>query len=153
MRIKRGPNPGPFGDPSHYKPHLRTPFQSRCAYCRTPDVRTGGVEGMTVDHFRPESRYSHLRLVWTNLYYACWVCNSHYKRDHPTAAEEAAGERFVDPCRMDPDKHFRMRRDSSGLRFVVVPLTRPGRFTVRTLGFNERHFLRDWWAELGLEEV
>jgi hypothetical protein len=108
---------------------------------------------MTVDHFRPVSRYGHLRLAWTNLYYACSVCNSHYKRERPTSAEEAAGERFVNPCSMDPDNHFRLGRDSSGGRLVVTSSTRPGRYTIRVLGFNERRHLRDWWMELDREEV
>lgn len=148
MRVRRGRDPGPFSDHSAYKPHLREPFFCRCAYCRTPDSRLGGLEGMTVDHFWPLDRYGHLRTVWTNLYYACFVCNSHYKREHPTEEEEQAGERFVNPCTMDPDKHFRLEWDASASRFAVGTSTSAGRFTVRTLGFNVRPFLRDWWLEL-----
>jgi hypothetical protein len=108
----------------------------------------GGLEGMTVDHFWPVSRYKHLITDWKNLYYACFVCNSHYKREHPTKEEEDGGERFVNPCTMDPDKHFRLEWNVSERRFVVIPSTRAGRFTVRILGLNERSFLRDWWLEL-----
>ena len=112
MRIKRGQDPGPYSDHrryrSQYKPHLRLLFRCRCAYCLTPDDRLGGEEAMHVDHFKPESRFPELQLAWPNLYYACPVCNSQYKRDYPTAREEAEGKRFVDPCAEDPDDHFRL---------------------------------------------
>lgn len=153
MRIRRGDDPGPFSDPGNYKPALRDLFQHRCAYCRTPDSRANGLEGMTVDHFLPITRRPDLRVAWRNLYYACVVCNSHYKKDRPTLAEEAKGERFVDPCKLDPDNHFRLRRATSGRSFVVIARTKPGRFTVRTLCFNERTALRDWWMELDQEQA
>ncbi len=111
MRIERGRDPGPFCKAAQYKPHLRPLFRRRCAYCLMPDDRLGGEDGMTVDHFRPESRYHDLRLAWANLYYACSVCNSQYKRDYPTLEEERAGKRFVDPCEEDYDDHFRLVPD------------------------------------------
>ena len=108
MRIERGPSPGPLPDHTAYKPHLRPLFRFRWRYCLTPDDRLGGEEGMTVDHFKPQRRYPELRLSWSNLYYACSICNSHYKKDYPTLGEEAEGKRFVDPCEEDPDEHFRL---------------------------------------------
>ena len=69
---------------------------------------------MTVNHFKPECRFPELRFSWPNLYYACLVCNSHYKKDYPTAEEEAEGKRFIDPSEEDPDDHFRLVRDPNG---------------------------------------
>ena len=153
MRIERGPDPGPFSTHSKYKSYLQPLFRRRCAYCLTPDDRNGGSDGMTVDHFRPTSRFSHLRLAWSNLYYSCVVCNSHYKRDHPTEEEEAKGHRFVDPCQEDPDGHFRITRDpSTGTLSRVWALTDPAVFTLRILRFNSRKSLSDFWRELDLLE-
>jgi uncharacterized protein (TIGR02646 family) len=153
MRIERGPDPGPFSRHSEYKPYLQPLFRRRCAYCLTPDDRNGGLEGMTVDHFWPTSRYPYLRLAWSNLYYSCVVCNSHYKKDHPTEEEEAQGHRFVDPCQEDPDDHFRMSRDPrTGTLSRVRALTDPAVFTLRILRLNSRKALSDFWRELDLLE-
>lgn len=149
MKIERGPDPGPFTDPAQYKRYLRPLFRCRCAYCLTPDERLGGEEGMTVDHFKPERWYPQLRLEWSNLYYACPICNSHYKKDHPKPEEEAQGKRFVDPCHEDPNDHFRLVPDpETGDRCRVRPLSPAAEYTVFRLKFNSRKSLRDFWTTL-----
>ena len=149
MRIERGPDPGPFTKPTDYKAHLRPVFRERCAYCLTPDFRNGGVDGMTVDHFQPVTRYPQLRLAWSNLYYSCSPCNSHHKKDHPTEEEEAAGCGLVDPCDQDPNDHFRMTRDPNTQAICRIrPLTDAAKYTLRILRFNSRRSLRDFWREI-----
>jgi uncharacterized protein (TIGR02646 family) len=151
VRIVRGLDPGPFSKYTQYKASLRPCFRSRCAYCLVPDDRLGGVEGMTVDHFKPRDRYPELLLVWTNLYYSCPVCNEHYKKNHPTAEEEALGLGLVDPCAHDPEMHFRlMPEKGTGHHCVVRGRTSRGRYTTQILKFNYRPFLRDFWRELEL---
>jgi hypothetical protein len=121
-----------------------------------PDDRLGGEEGMTVDHFKPVAigRYPHLRLAWSNLYYACSICNSHYKRDYPKPEEEAEGKRFVDPCEEDPDDHFRLVCDSNmDEPCRVHPLSASAEYTTFRLKFNYRKALRDFWRSLHHEEL
>jgi hypothetical protein len=103
---------------------------------------------MTVDHFRPECRFPELRLTWSNLYYACSICNSHYKKDHPTPEEEAQGKRFVDPCEEDPDQHFRLTPDFCQVR-ALSPVAE---YVVFRLKLNHRKSLRDFWRSLHHEE-
>jgi uncharacterized protein (TIGR02646 family) len=155
MRIERGPEPGPFRDSARYKSHLRPLFRCRCAYCLMPDDRLGGEESMTVDHFKPERWYPRLRVSWSNLYYACSVCNSHYKKDHPTPDEEAEGKRFVDPCLEDPDDHFRLVRDpvTGDLCRVVSVSSAPAEYAIFRLKLNRRKFLRDFWRSLHHREL
>jgi uncharacterized protein (TIGR02646 family) len=156
MKIERGPDPGPLSDPARYKPHLRPLFRCRCAYCLTPDDRLGGEEGMTVDHFRPIAvgRYPHLRLAWSNLYYACSICNSRYKIDHPRPDEEAEGKRFVDPCEEDPDDHFRLVCDTNTDEPCRVrPLSAIAEYTVWRLKLNCRKQLRDFWRSIHHDEL
>jgi hypothetical protein len=108
---------------------------------------------MTVDHFLPRNRYQHLLHEWSNLYYSCNTCNCHYKKDHPTAKEEAAGNRFVDPCREDPDDHFRLVRCPETKQLCCIKaLTDAGRFALRILKLHARKHLRDYWRELELVE-
>ena len=155
MKIERRSDPGPFSKHSDYKQHLRLLFRCRCAYCLTPDDRLGGEEAMTVDHFKPVARYKDLKLTWSNLYYACIVCNSHYKKDFPSPEEEAAGKRFVDPCSEDPDDHFRLVPDpDTGDLCRVRPLSESvlADYTIYRLKFNQRRFLRDFWREIHQEE-
>lgn len=153
MRIERGPDPGPFAKHTDYKLQLRPLFRCRCAYCFSPDEYLGGEEAMTVDHFKPVGRYPELRLKWSNLYYACIVCNSHFKKDHPTPDEEAAGKQFVDPCAEDPDEHFRMVRDPGcGDYCRLKPLSNSAEYTIFRLKFNHRRFLRDLWRSIDREE-
>lgn len=108
---------------------------------------------MTVDHFLPRDRYEHLLHSWPNLYYSCTACNCHYKKNHPTAAEEAAGDRFVDPCKEDPDDHFRLVRCAKTNQLCCIKaLSDAGRFTLKILKLHVRPQLRDEWRELELAE-
>ena len=154
MRILRGPDPGSFKKHGAYKPYLQPLFRERCAYCFAPDNRNGGLEGMTVDHFLDQKHHPELRLAWTNLYYSCVVCNSHYKKDYPTEDEEKAGFRFVDPCKEDPDDHFRMVRDpKTGELCQVRGLSGPANYTIWRLHLNSRKALRDFWRDLEHLEI
>jgi uncharacterized protein (TIGR02646 family) len=154
MGILRGPDPGPFKKHGAYKPYLQPLFRERCAYCLAPDNRNGGLEGMTVDHFLDQKHHPELRLAWTNLYYSCVVCNSHYKKDYPTEDEEKAGFRFVDPCKEDPDDHFCMVRDpKTGELCQVRGLSAPAKYAIWRLHLNARRALRDFWRELEHLEI
>lgn len=157
MRIERGPDPGPFTNPSDYKrkykPFLRSLFHRRCAYCHLPDHRSQGEEGATVDHFKPECRYPELQFNWSNLYYACHICNTHYKKHYPTPSEESEGKRLVDPCAEDPDDHFRLTWDKqTGCFSRVRHLTSAAEYAVFRLKLNDRPSLRDYWREIDHEE-
>ena len=152
MRIERGSDPGPFSESRKYVGHLRKIFRCRCAYCLTPDEFLGGEEAMKVDHFRPESRFPKLRLVWSNLYYVCDTCNNR-KSDHPREDEESQGFRFVDPCAEDPDDHFCLSRDPETGDFCrVTHCSEPAKYTIRRLQWNRSKFLRDHWREIDANE-
>jgi len=109
---------------------------------------------MTVDHFRPKSRFPALVRSWDNLYYACSVCNSICKKDHPTAKEEAAGYRLVDPCAADPNDHFRLQhpRESFG-KFIVRCLSPEATYSSKIFRFDQRKGLQDFWRWIGREEA
>jgi uncharacterized protein (TIGR02646 family) len=153
MKIQRPDDPAPGSKYAQYKPHLQPLFRYRCAYCQTHEKWRGGLEGMTVDHFRPRDRYQHLLHEWSNLYYSCTACNCYYKKDHPTEAEEASGDRFVDPCQDDPDDHFRLVRCPKTNHLCCIrALSDAGRFTLKILKLHVRSQLRDYWRELEMEE-
>jgi hypothetical protein len=149
LKVQRGKDPGPYTKHSQYKPHLKVCFFERCAYCQVPDEYASGVDGMTVDHFLNQNEFPEHRTTWSNLYYCCTVCNSHYKRDHPTRQELLQGIRFVDPCSEDPDDHFCMTRDlQTGDYCKIKPLSSPAAYMCQLLKFNARKTLRDFWRAI-----
>ena len=149
----RPDDPAPGSTYPQYKPHLQPLFRYRCAHCQTHEKWRGGFEGMTVDHFLPRDRYQQLLHEWSNLYYSCTVCNCYYKKNHPTEAEEAAGDRFVDPCQDDPDDHFRLVRcPKTNQLCCIKALSDAGRFTLKILKLHVRPQLRDHPRQLELAE-
>lgn len=74
-RQSRVSDPGPFADHRSYKPHLQRQFRRKCVYCRISDG-IKGYEGFGVDHYLPRSKFPALSLAWSNLFYACNVCNT-----------------------------------------------------------------------------
>lgn len=156
MKILRGLDPGPFSGGNFkrlYKPFLRSLFGCRCAYCHRHDDCFGGEDAATVDRFKPEERFSALRFEWSNLYYACHLCNCHYKRHFPSVIEEAEGKRFVDPCAEDPDNHFRIALDALTGDFSHVRfLSEAGKYTVFRLKLNDRKDVRDYCRVLDRNE-
>ncbi len=146
MKIVRCADPGPVSKYNDYKPHLQPLFRSRCAYCISHEEMMGGYDAMEVDHFRPLSRpeFKHLENEWTNLYYACRLCNGRGgKSNHwPTDEEEARGLRFIDPCEDDPDDHLRItRHPNSGDLCWLRALTPAGRYTRDKIGLNRKQLI------------
>ncbi len=127
VKVTRRNNVPTYSDYTKYKRLLREDFGYRCCYCGSHESVFGALRNMTIDHFRPKSRFPHLAVEYTNLYYCCGECNT-YKGDRwPSEAELAADLRFVDVCAEELFDHISF--DESG----IVPLTAPGRFTVETL--------------------
>jgi uncharacterized protein (TIGR02646 family) len=102
-RQKRGPDPGPFKEHRSYKPYLQKIFRRKCVYCRIPDG-LGGDAGFGVDHYLPKSRFPHLTFEWSNLFYACNVCNT-WKGESVSTAELF----LPNPCEHRMSEHLQYR--------------------------------------------
>jgi uncharacterized protein (TIGR02646 family) len=97
--------PRPFARYQQFKPALRTEFEKKCVYCRTPDsVR--GYAGFGVDHYRPKHAFPQLQTTYSNLFYCCNQCNS---RKGGYWAEQAQ-ERVPNPCDDEMQRHVRFVR-------------------------------------------
>lgn len=129
-RQRRPPDGRPHG---WYKDCLRLDFEFRCAYCLIHEADYQGHESFQVDHFRPKSKFRDLERTYSNLYYACILCNKTNRKGANWPSEEEAdrGERFVDPCSEDWEEHVEFREDGS-----ARPLTPAGRYSERVLGLN-----------------
>ena len=130
MILLRHTSPPKYADYRRYKPLLRGDFCYRCGYCRTHEREFGSVWNMTIDHFRPRSRFPRLAADYANLHYCCNECNT-YKGDlWPTDAQLANGYCFVEACLDDLDDHYEF------VELEIKPRTRPGEFTVAALRLN-----------------
>lgn len=105
LRIRRT-NPPRHKSYQRYKPYLREDFAYACVYCSIHENEAGGPRFFSVEHFRPKSRFPQLLTEYTNLFYACSVCNSYKSDDWPSENPVDDGHGYLDPCLHDYDEHF-----------------------------------------------
>lgn len=129
---------------NEYRAFLRYEFRFLCSYCGIHEDEYGVFE---VDHFRPQARFPQLESDYANLYYSCRRCNN-YKRDFwPSAEDEAAGLKFIDPC----------QEDLLGVHAEVLACgalrakTPAGDFTIGHLGLNRSALAR--WRRKRREQI
>ncbi len=104
--IKRRETPPHYIDYRSYKPFLRIDFKHRCCYCTVHESNWGTERHFAVEHFRPKSKFLALITTYSNLYYACDVCNGYKGDKWPSPLDDAAGRRFFDPCSDRSNSHF-----------------------------------------------
>ncbi|MBI4904266.1 MAG: hypothetical protein HY820_11555 [Acidobacteria bacterium] len=130
--FSRGQVPPEFTSYQKFKPFLRKDFRRRCAYCRIPEFRWGTARNYAVEHFRPKSRFPHLRNQYSNLYYSCNRCNE-FKGDRwPDQSILEKGIRLLDPCEDDTYRQHLLRQTSG----ILEPLTPSGDYTNHLLFLN-----------------
>ncbi len=126
--------PPPCDHYSDYRESLREDFQNRCAYCLTREGHfPGGQVNFQIDHHRPQKgRYARpdLENVYANLYWTCHACNRRKSSIWPSPEQEAAGQKWLDPCEAwgDHDEHWRIFPDGE-----IIWLTPVGEYTVKKL--------------------
>ena len=135
MRFQRVESPPRQKRYQDYKPFLRKDFRTRCAYCLIHEAHFGGLRNYHVDHFRPKRRFPRLVLTYTNLYYACGLCNTFKGETWPSPSQQKAGFGFGDPCEEDLYKeHLQIDERDGSLRAI----TKSGRYTLEHLRLNRR---------------
>lgn len=130
MRIRRRDNPPRFTDYRRYKSVLREDFLFCCSYCGMHESLFGALRNMTIDHYRPKSRFPQLVNVYGNLHYCCGECNTHKGDCWPDDQQLAQDFRFLDACADDVFEHIRFEAA------VAVPQTNPARYTITHLRLN-----------------
>ena len=130
-RHKRQLEPGPFGTYQRYKPFLKKEFSSQCVYCRLPDGLKG-YDSFGVDHYLPKSEFPELATVYSNLFYACNVCNRRKSDFWPTLRDKRERRIIVNPCDHIMFEHLKYNSVS------VESRTPEGSWTKDTLDLNER---------------
>lgn len=127
----RRPNPPKLRPYQRYKPLLREDFTYLCVYCELHENESGGPRFFSVEHFRPKSRFPNLTTEYSNLLYACGVCNSYKGNDWPAEDPIATGKGYLDPCEHDYSDHFATDAD-----FRLLEKTAIGRYMIDRLHLN-----------------
>lgn len=128
-----------FADYRRYKPFLRKEFHGQCVYCMLPDS-VKGQESFGVDHYMPKKKFPHLSSEYSNLFYACNVCNSHKGDFWPFDLELKKNYFIPNPCEHSMSRHLQYDGPE------VKAKTTAGRCASDVLLLNEEHFLiyRRW---------
>jgi uncharacterized protein (TIGR02646 family) len=116
-----------------YKNPLRQDFKYTCGYCLMPERELGGRSTFAVEHYRPKELFPDLKLDYTNLRYACLLCNSHKGENWPTDEDHASGRYYLDPCATDVNLLYRF--DSEG---QVHGRSHAASYTIEQLNLNRR---------------
>jgi uncharacterized protein (TIGR02646 family) len=112
-------------------------FHGKCAYCESKITH---VDYGHIEHYRPKSRFPDLTFEWTNLLFACCICNgAEHKGDR--FPEETDNGPLVNPCDDEPAEHLHFQYDPESKLASVYGLTPRGETTEKLLGLN-RHDLR-----------
>jgi len=89
---------------SAWKPELAEESGYRCVYCCIHEGMFGGIRNYHVEHFRPKSKFKHLEHEYSNLFYACSICNV-FKGDSwiepPGEVTNWGAKYFPDPSTVD----------------------------------------------------
>lgn len=111
----------------------------KCAYCECSITK----DYNDVEHYRPKSVYYWLGHEWSNLLYACNLCNRSYKKaSFPLADEtkrvsapgDVSGEDplIINPAEIEPSEHIKFKRH------IAVALTPKGEETIKLFHLNDR---------------
>ena len=94
-----------------------------------------GERNFELDHFKPKSKCKELIAEYTNIYYACHVCNSSSRKsDHwPSKELQSKGYRFVNSCKETFSEHF---VDENG---YWKPISNAGEYTAEIIRLNSPH--------------
>jgi hypothetical protein len=118
-----------------YRQPLRKDFFYSCAYCTMTEFEAQSI-GMTIDHYEPRHARSDLEHDYSNLMYACGVCNQRKGDRYPPLEARKDGKRFF---RADADvreDHF----EADGL--LLKSISEVGDFTIRLVDLNREALLK-----------
>ncbi|RVU83846.1 hypothetical protein EOL70_13540 [Leucothrix sargassi] len=151
----------PYKNYRDHKQQLTDDFNHNCGYCGDNDFFSGGKRSYHIDHFAPKSLFPSLETSYSNLVYACPVCNIAKSDDWPSKSAQVSvveNVGYICPCDEEYDEH--LGRDEFGL---IIPKTEVGSYMYNKLKLGlirhkliwlitELEILIDEMTTLGLNE-
>jgi len=123
-----------FSSYREYKLEIREDCQGRCVYCDLHENELGGMEHMTLDHFRPRSLYTKLEHEPTNLVWSCRICNERKGNVWPAIGTKhtfVIHGGFVDPFMEDLHEYFDVTKEGA-----LIARKHPAKFMIRQMKLN-----------------
>lgn len=68
---------------SDWKSEIAEEGFHQCVYCAISENAFGGIRNFHIEHYRPKSKRKDLENEFSNLFYACSICNSFKSDDWP----------------------------------------------------------------------
>ena len=137
-----------WADYKAYLTELREDFQHMCGYFGKTEAITKNK--FEIDHFVPK-KYAEDRVNdYTNLVYACWVCNRKKAAKWPSEDPNISnvdGKGFIDPADEKFDLH--MERSEDGM---ICGKTEIGRYMAKEAFQFQMRPMREMWQLMQLFE-
>lgn len=144
---KENANQPPTGSYPDWKPLLAEEGSHQCVYCAISDASMGGIRNFHVEHYRPKSRFPDLENRFTNLFYACPICNTFKGNDWPT--EPTLEVRcYPDPSTNDYDLLFTIKSPSGEIEGNVIA----SRYMVEKIYLNRGQLILERRLHILLEK-
>ena len=127
------------GDYRSWKPKLALEAELQCVYCCIHESRFGGIRNFHVEHFRPQSKFPLLRDDYSNLFYACGVCNSFKSDDWPADLDpgDLTSPGYPSPADVDYNEFLHVDERTGEVHGDGVT----GRYLVERLHLNRGHLV------------
>jgi hypothetical protein len=149
--LTKQPKNGTYRD---WKPLLAEEGFHQCVYCAAHENSMGGIRNFHVEHYRPKSKFGHQENDYSNLFYACPICNTFKSNDWPNdPVEDNSISSYPNPSQVDYSLLFDVdnHRGLIGGRNIAAKYVQEKIFLNRPQLITERrvHFL----LSRGLQEI
>jgi hypothetical protein len=143
--IKKNPSQTPStGSYSDWKPQLAKEANFQCVYCCIHEANFGGIRNFHVEHLKPQSKFPTLINSYSNLFYACGVCNVFKSNDWPNdlAGDDFSKAGYPDPSQVDYNEFIEINSHNGSL----TSKSPAGKYVIERLHLNRPHLvsLRAW---------
>jgi len=146
------PTTGTYAD---WKPLLAEEGFHQCVYCSVSENTFGGIRNFHVEHYKPKgnSRFKHLENVYSNLFYACSICNGFKSDDWPSDPDKDLNNIcYPNPSEVDYSHVFIVENDMGMIDGVNIA----AKYMVNKLYLNRPQLIinrREQFAEKKYNEV
>jgi hypothetical protein len=130
--IVRRHAPGGYERPIGYRPWLRDEFSFRCVFCLQRETWIAG--DLQVEHFEPAALVPERILDYSNLLYACHVCNG-----------KKGAQSIPDPCRELTREDIALGDEGR-----LIGRTEAARAVIAAVGLNSKRLckFREMWNSI-----
>lgn len=146
------PTKGVYSD---WKPQISVEGFHQCVYCTISEASFGGIRNFHIEHYKPKGldKFKSLENDYSNLYYACAICNSFKSDDWPRDPDYNFNVScYPEPSKIDYSILFIVNEENG----LIVGKHNTGVYLVNKLYLNRPQLLIDRkenYAEIKYQNV